>query len=247
MNKLIPILVLAAILAVAMFFTVMTAFKGEQFTCSKFILNTYLYILLSFIFLSITVLLLDYFNVDTKGRIPLFLLGSFFITILCIIGIYHIKPKHIILKHLVWLLCIASIGFGFYPIFEITASKDLLTAFLTMVLMVVALSVYAFMKPDTISLSWGPGLFFALTGCIIFELISLFIVKPENRPLMFRIFSLIFIVIFSLYLLYDTKRLQIDAKNCGKSGGPADYIKESFGIFYDMYVLFIQLLSFMRK
>lgn len=247
MNKIVPILILAAILAVTLFFTFIDAFKNGQFTCNKYILNTYLYVLLSFLFLSMTILLLNYFKVKFVNHPMLFMIGSFLITLLCIIGIGFISPKKVILKHIVWLVCLASIGFGAYPLFEIIKTQDILAALITMVFMVAGLSAYTFMYPDTISLKWGPALFYALIGLILFEIISLLVVKDKNRPLLFRILSGIFVVLFSIYLLYDTKKMKVAARKCNESTNPPDYIRQSFNIFYDMYVILINLLSVFRK
>ena len=46
-----------------------------------------------------------------------------------------------------------------------------------------------------------------------------------------------------LFILYDTKRLQINAKNCVI----ADYISESVKLFLDIWNIFIRLLSLGRR
>ena len=51
-----------------------------------------------------------------------------------------------------------------------------------------------------------------------------------------------FIVVFMVFILYDTKRLQINAKECVK----ADYIKESLGLFLDIFNIFVRVLSLGR-
>ena len=41
------------------------------------------------------------------------------------------------------------------------------------------------------------------------------------------------------FILYDTKRLQINAKACVK----ADYIKESLSLFLDIFNIFVRILG----
>ena len=65
-KKLITLLCSIAVLAVLIVTTYVNAFKNNKFTCSRYILNTYLYILLAFIFITVMVLGLEYKNVDLR-------------------------------------------------------------------------------------------------------------------------------------------------------------------------------------
>ena len=73
----------------------------------------------------------------------------------------------------------------------------------------------AFIKPDLISLSWGPILIFLLIGMIIAQVV--FMIMNRNNPNAKRpkAFAYILIVLFIFFLLY-TKKIQINAKNCVK-------------------------------
>ena len=51
------------------------------------------------------------------------------------------------------------------------------------------------------------------------------------------ILSYVFIIIFSFLLLYDTKKLQVNAKKCIIP----DYVNESISIFLDIINLFSNL------
>ena len=54
-------------------------------------------------------------------------------------------------------------------------------------------------------------------------------------------FAYILIVLFIFFLLYDTKKIQINAKNCVTE--KADYINESLGIILDVLNLFQNLVA----
>ena len=80
-----------------------------------------------------------------------------------------------------------------------------------------------------------------LIGVIIFELITLIIMgftKSYNSMLL-RGISYFVIFLFMGFILYDTKRLQINAKACVK----ADYIKESLSLFLDIFNIFVRILG----
>ena len=63
--------------------------------------------------------------------------------------------------------------------------------------------------------------------------------NETSKSNMKKYMTYFFIVLFMLYILYDTKRLQVNAKKCIK----ADYISESFNLFLDIWNLFIRILS----
>jgi FtsH-binding integral membrane protein len=58
----------------------------------------------------------------------------------------------------------------------------------------------------------------------------------------FRLISYFVVGLFMIFILYDTKRLQINAKQCVV----ADYISESLKLFLDIWNIFIRLLSLGR-
>lgn len=247
-TKLIPLLSISSVLFILIFSILNTAFKDGQFTCNRYILNTYLYVILAITFIALLLSILRYkdiflFQNIKAGYMPLMLL--LFVGLLgTVIGIGVISPKNVLLKHLLWLLFVILIAVSFHPIHYLygKAGLDKLinVAFLTTLSLVLVLTAFAFYKPELISLSWGPVLFFMLLGVILLELIVL-MVKGYNPTKLHRAITYLVIGIFMGYLLYDTKMLQVRAKSCTK--GTADYIKESLNIFLDIWNLFIRILS----
>ena len=101
----------------------------------------------------------------------------------------------------------------------------------------IAFSVIAFLKPEWISLSWGPVFVcFFLLGGIIGELCYYFFSKDRKVSGRSKTFSYFFIALFTLFILYDTKKIQVNAKNCKTK--TVDYINESLGIVLDALNLF---------
>lgn len=239
MNKLIPILVTTAILAVLLFSTFKTAFKNNKFTCSKYILNTYLYILLSFIFITLLVLMLDYYKINLKFN-WVYIIGIFLMSLAVLMFTLNTNPKNVLLKHLLWLTFIMLMGLIFYPSYKIHSSKNLISALITTISLVIILSIIAFVKPEWISLNLGPVLFILLVAGIILELTSIYLGGHRDRKsYIYKGFMYFFIVLFSLYILYDTKLLQIRAKACVNP----DYINESLNLFLDIANIFVRMLA----
>jgi len=221
------------------------AIKNRKFTCNRYILNTYLYIILTFNIIAIQLLLLEYNGVKFNPSLLLFV-GIFILTLFCIFLMHNISSLNIVLKHFVWVIFVLLLGLIFYPMYSsfIDRKELILSAMLTTILLFVGLSAIAYLKPEYISLSWGPVLLLLLIGGIIMELTLLFIMnKSQNRSIWFRFMSYFFIGVFMVFILYDTKRLQINAKKCVL----ADYIKESLGLFLDIFNIFIRILSFGRR
>ena len=63
----------------------------------------------------------------------------------------------------------------------------------------------------------------------------------RNIPFFNQILSYGIVLLFVIFLLYDTKRLQINAKQCIEK--TVDYINESLGIFLDVVNIFVNYLS----
>ena len=159
--------------------------------------------------------------------------------------LHRIDPERVFLKHFVWFVFVLLISITVHPVYATSAKNLVISSLVTTLGLVFVLSAFAYAKPELISLSLGPILFFALLGIIIMEFILLFVFRNnlnENRGV-FRAISYVVIFIFMGYILYDTKRLQINAKECVK----ADYVKESLKLFLDILNIFLRILSLKRK
>lgn len=220
-----------------------SAIRNKQFVCNRYILNTYLYIILTLNIIALQVLLMEYKNVSFNPNLLIYL-GVFILTILCILAMHKISPKQIILKHIVWVTFIILMGLMFYPMYTLYINQKglIVSAILTTLLLFLGLSAIAYLKPEYISLSWGPVLAVLLIGIIIIEILTL-IFAGDNTSKIFKYTSYFVIGLFMLFILYDTKRLQINAKNCVI----ADYISESVKLFLDIWNIFIRLLSLSRS
>lgn len=243
----IPITVLIGALAILIVLIYNSAFNKGYFTCKKYILNTYLYILLVIVIVCLQVLIMDQQNVKVEQiygnfqgwlGIILFLvlvLGLLMITL-------AINPRNVFLKHLAWFLFALTTGLLAYPAYMISKKNNTLIRVLySLIGILFFFSAVAFMKPEWISLTWGPILLFLLVGVIILHLVFLFTKskKYEEDSVYPKWLSYGVIVLFIFFVLYDTKLIQVNAKKCKENS--VDYINESMGIFIDALNLFQNL------
>jgi hypothetical protein len=222
-----------------------SAFKGGRFICNRYILNSYLYILLILVLIILQVLFMDSRKIKVIDIFKYFsgiwgFIALLFLMIAILIILMTISPKFVILKHTVYLIFALLLGIIAYPSY-IKSKKENTTVSVMFSLIAILLffTGIAFIKPEWISLSWGPTLIFILIGMIIAQVV--FMIMNRNNPGVKRpkIFAYILIVLFIFFLLYDTKKIQVNAKNCKIE--KVDYINESLGVILDILNLFQNL------
>lgn len=232
-----------------------TAFKKGFFTCQHYILNTYLYILMALVIISLLVLSLDIHKVDLTlfdlskymGRIM-----SIVVILFLIIGILmvtmSVNPRLVILKHICWLVFLGLISFIAYPSYLKSKNNNTLRGvLLSLVAILVIFSVAVFIKPEFVSFSWGPVLFFLLVGVIISHLIFMFTTnkRTSTQNQKYITYSSYFIIVlFIFFIMYDTKKIIVGAKLCREK--TADYINQSMGIVIDALNIFSNLTNVMN-
>ena len=232
------------VLVVLLFLIATNSFKNGKFTCNKYMLNTYLYVILTFNIIAILCLSLEHFKIKFQFSLMQFL-GIFLISLGLIISLGFIDAKYIVGKHLVWLLFILALGMIFYPMYNTFQEKSVvLSAILTTLLLTIILSVIAFLKPELISFSLGPILLMILIAVIIMEITMIIIYRKDYSKIrgFYRGFCYFVIFLFMGFILYDTKMLRIRAKSCIN----ADYIQESLNLFLDIFNIFVRVLGLSR-
>lgn len=231
----------------------LSAFKLKEndlsFTCNRYILNTYLYVFLSFLIIAVLLVTLEHKRVEYLPTLSGFF-GLFLLSLAVLIFTMMVDPRNTgttILKHLLWLGFVLILATLFYPMYRsFTDNKVIISAIVTTLSLVLILSVVAFARPDLISFSWGPVLFTILVTVIIFEIATMLLVpklrfNPKSK--LFKAIAYIVIILFMFYILYDTKMMTVRAKTCNNN---ADYINESLHLFLDIFNIFVRILSLNR-
>ena len=217
------------------------SFSGKplRFTCKNFLLNAYLYIFLSFILVALMVNMYDRYKIpsifDIYKNKGLVALAVFFISIGLLLAVMSWSSKQLMQKHLLWVLWIALMAYTLYPLFQISSKIYDRAKLITFAIMA-CLTMFTFMYPGMVSLSWGTSLMVFLFGLIITHLVGLVYPYTSRTHYFLSYFS---ILLFSFFMLYDTKVLMAKAKKCVQ----ADYINDSLGVFLDGMNIFTSVFS----
>ena len=148
-----------------------------------------------------------------------------------------------ITKHILFILLLVLFGVTLYPLYIL--NKDRFNHVgLTTIAIFLVLSTITALKPELISDSWSMYLFIAVIALFIARLVELFVIekgtggKQSNYS---RMVSYAAIGVFSLFIMYDTKQVLINASGCKVSPFGPDYINESINLFLDSMNLFTNL------
>jgi hypothetical protein len=232
------------------------AFKNGLLTCDNYVFNTYLYIILSILLTFIVVLINDKFGFFnsfliwmSQGGIARIII--IFIIILCILfGLiyalhYHIDPTNIVLSNTIWLLIILILGIFLIPTIWFGRLTNVvgLAGMLT-ILITIAVGYLGYYYGDQIvTFDWDKYLNYALLGLIVIILIGSFtITDPKTLYIFIMTVSILSLIIFTLLLLSNHKKLKQNADKCIDGQAVPNYPLESFGIFIKMLNIFTDLI-----
>lgn len=226
-------LVSLSILIVSIVFIAYTrSFTDDVPSCGGYITNVYIYILLGLLITAFSVLFIakrKYPITSTKSLL------AFMVAIMALFGMYAVDPRNVLLNHALWLAFIVAISTSVYVIWRYSTYKGTLTSSLLIVLLLVAgLTVVAHVNPDWIQLGWGSTLTMALLAGILAWVVPLFLGKSQNLTAYYKVLSALFVFIFMVLILYDTKLLRVKAEQCTIP----NYPKDSVGLFLDIINLF---------
>jgi len=245
------------------------AFKNGLLTCDHYVLNTYLYILLSVFIIYLIVLINDktgIFNDIVYNNYYEFLM-LIIILIICLYLLYilhKIPPQEIFKSNFVWLLLIILLGIIIIPVIELGRMSNVLgNAGLYTCIIVIITGLLGYYKGDYIvRFDWDYYLYICLTLLIVIGIIGIIGIigfiyifrynPPLEKIIMFiYIISIISLIIFVLLLLSVHKKLKENAEKCINGNGTVipNYPVQSFSIIIKIYNIFADLIRIlgMRK
>ena len=112
---------------------------------------------------------------------------------------------------------------------------------ITVGIIMILLTSIAFLKPEWISLKIGPILLLALLIAIILHIVLIFSGTAWNKGGFAKWLAWGMVLLFSVFILYDTKRIQVLADRC-RSAKDADYVAHSLSFLLDLLNLFNSLI-----
>jgi FtsH-binding integral membrane protein len=212
------------------------SFNPLGFTCNNYIFNTYLYLILSIAITLITLETIAYNKIYLNDSS---IIGIFLCSIVLLIIMMMTSPKYILIKHLLFFIFLFFIAITQYPLY--INNKILFNQTgITTIILLIFLSYIAINYPQYIGDNWLKYLLMALVCIIITRLVEMGLIwynKIEPRNKYGRFISYISIIIFIMFILYDTKQVQENAKKCIT----ADYINESLNLYLDVINLFANI------
>ena len=208
------------------------AFEGGKPTCSNYILNSYLYVILALILIILVVLSIDQNKGLSKMVMGLFTnIMMYIVFIIVFIGLLFairlVPSEKQGLKHALWLAMVLCIGITLYPAYMYGSMLNIMMPTLYATLAIIVLvTMAAFYKPDLLPLKFYPYVRYALFGLIVLYLIAAFFMSYEQSEQFSYYLAALGLVIFTLLLFYNTHFLYLNSKRCQDSGNVAYNSKE---------------------
>ena len=211
-------------------------FDPVRFTCTNYIFNTYLYLFLCVCIVASLLFSLEAYQIQPSalfsGWKRFVLLCAFLVVVFFL---FSMSPKQFATKHLLYITFLCFCAVMLYPLF-LQNQAVFYHAGLTTALILIVLSCTAFYFQDYISLSWMKYLMFGLVALLIAlfcEAILSYtqVIQKNTSSTLNRMLSYGIIVLFSGFILYDTKTVIVNAQNCVNP----DYINQSLDLFVDSF------------
>jgi FtsH-binding integral membrane protein len=234
-----------------------SAFKNGNPTCDNFILNVYLYLAFSIVAVGLSSYFYNYIFSNPKDRNKYLPIGQTFAYggyglylilsyLICFGLIFYLSfsesfgNKNFKLIHIIWLLFLFLISSGVYPYFKSIEFKDVVEDALLITGSIFAImSSIVFMFPTFFEKTYNfmtTGLFISLIVIILFELGNIIFNRDPNSLIKnFKITSYIVIVLFTLFVSYDTQRMIMLKEMCSSL---PNYPKFSLDFFLDILNIF---------
>lgn len=211
--------------------TYFSSFKNGKPTCDRFIVNNFLYLLVS---LMIYITSIKYYE---EKKITLgdnsfgISIGLTVLAIILLIVVFNTDNQ--LIKHLLWTLVILILGYlGKYQIEKL--NKELIRdTVLKVTLIVLGCVAFSVAFPKFIKPSMANVLFIGLLVAIIFRIIDVFLLDRKYH----NYISYLIIFIFTGFIVYDTDRIKKVGIMCKKSGKP-EYLENIMNMFLNIINLF---------
>jgi FtsH-binding integral membrane protein len=226
------LMILAIFIVMVVFFVYTRSFTNDVPSCNGYISNVYLYVLLALLLTSFSVLFIAKRNYPITSTKTLL---AFAIAMLALFSIFMTNPINVIFNHILWLAFIIAISISVYTIWRQTEYRHIVSSTLIITLLLtVGLIAVVHINPDWVKLSWGSTLTLALLVGLFAWIIPMLFFNIANY---YKLLSAVFVFIFMMLILYDTKLLRVKATECTIP----NYPKDSIGLFLDVINLITPL------
>jgi len=232
------------------------SFMNGKPTCNHFVINNYLYLALSICLLGITI---DFFhkhvlNGETRYSVllkkiapwflPIFIISLALIFFISTRPTFDTKASNVLTNHILWVAFIFMMSLILTPrVVSKETNQYVNEAIMLTACIFITMSIAVYLFPTFFSETFSfmyPALLVALVAILIFEIVNMFAYSSEaSFTQMRRMISYVVIIVFSLYISYDTSKMVQLSKLCVKY---PNYPKTSVMFFLDIINIFSRIL-----
>ena len=239
------------------------AFKNGMLTCNNYVLNTYLYIILSILLIFMVVLLNDKFGIFNSLLMWMYqgsrtrIIVTFLLLLALLIGLsialVYVNPNNIVASNLIWASLIITLGIFLIPTIWFGRLTDVvgIAGMLTILITIVVGFLGYYYGDEIVTFNWDTYLNIALIVLILVIIFGpIMITDPNTMYMFYMVVSIIGLIIFVLLLLSNHKQLKKNADKCIDGQVVPNYPVESFNIFIKMLNIFqdlIHILGMVKK
>ena len=206
------------------------AFKNGKPTCDNYILNNYLYLILSLLLFVTFIMNLKKTNINILSNSLIYIL--YFIFTLFIVMLLSRPSQNFIYKHFILILFIFLLSLSSSIIFKYIDKDQFIKICVQLGIILCIMTLFAVQFPNFFKDKYLPYLIFTLPILILTYLIDTIVYKNKN----IKSITYISVIIFSLLMIYDTKKI-VYSKLCN----PIDYTSSTAGLFLDIINMFQNL------
>jgi len=209
--------------------------NGSLTSCKNYIMNVYLYIALSYLLTRLFIYLYDQITIPETSMIFLI---DLIIVLVCLLIMTFVKKPIIIYP--IYLILLASVAFLLRPIFyykhlDKTVNDGIIQTVILLLLMSI-ISIYFSNFLERYSNFILTGLFISLISIVIISVWNIIYNEQDLKEFLTvdKIITYLSVIIFAIFIAYDSHRIRKDAMKCLK----ANYPKASLNIYVDfIYML----------
>ena len=219
------------------------SFKNGSPTCDNYVINNYLYLALSISILGLSVNGVNW-NSLVQSPLLIFIISLVLVVLLTLQRTFQESMNEVYFSHLYWFLFIISISIVMYIFLRsLPTYKYINSTIMIVAVIFVVMSSFVYLNPSFFEKTYNfmtLALLIALISIIVIELSVMFFASKETILSTYRYTSYVVILIFSLFISYDTTRMFEYAKKCINY---PNYPKTSTSFFLDIVNLFMRILS----
>jgi FtsH-binding integral membrane protein len=241
---------LIAILFILFALIYKSAYKNGSPTCSRFILNTYLYVFSGIVYTLLVGIIIsqklfenNFFNLKNLPQYSQLFIYLFILFLIFYLTsrIYTIPVEQTFNKHFYFILYLTIVGIMFWPVaflYKIAPVKIITQIMIIFFGIIVVASFIAVKFPEYVSKLLFPSML-VLFGLIFYYLFYNYF--GLEKYLNYRTSIVVSIILFSIFISYDTHILLQRQYECVE--GRADYVKYSLQLYVDFINLLTNLLQ----